>query len=421
MKHIFNKVPFSKRKTYFFTRKHMNISNKFCFSFNLNKKEEKNSHNAVIVGLCAKSYNLGKVKERRTTMAPKYQELLNQLELEMRQMRLLGVTKLPTESQLSKKFSCSRQTVRTALGILESEGKIVKRHGSGSYLSDPGSPMQTLVLFLTEDEDAYIYPDLLNQIRPYLQKTNYSLSPRSTGGLVGKEREILLSALSDTPAAVIIDPIHDVIPNPNIILIEELKKKGIPVVFFRAAYPAVSNPIVIGEENKEGGAMLVRYLKDRGHYQICGLFRSDDSCGLSRYQGCMKALLENDLPYDERSFLLFSYLEQKKLMQGDRSVLLKFIRLYLPRHTAVICQNDLIAYHLIRLLSEEGKNIPSDIAVVSFDNSYYATSGNIRITSLGHEEKAVSHALCEAVTASLLNRPARSVSLPWKLHARASG
>ena len=167
--------------------------------------------------------------------------------------------------------------------------------------------------------------------------------------------------------------------------------------------------------------MLVRYLKDRGHDSICGLFRSDDSCGLSRYQGCMKALLENGLAYDEKSFLLFSSLEQKKLMQGDRSVLLKFIRLYLPRHTAVICQNDQIAYQLIRLLSEEGKNIPSDIAVVSFDNSYYATSGNIRITSLGHEEKAVSHALCEAVTASLLHRPARSVSLPWKLHVRASG
>ena len=399
----------------------MNISNKFYFTFSLNKKEEKFSYNAVIVGICTKSYNLGKVKERRTNMAPKYQELLNQLELEMRQMRLSGATKLPTESQLSEKFSCSRQTVRTALGILESEGKIVKRHGSGSYLSDSGSPMHDLILFITEDEDAYIYPDLLSQIRPYLQKTSYTLCPKSTGGLVGKEREILLSALSDSPAAVIIDPINDVIPNPNIKLIEDLKKKGIPVIFFHAAYPAVTDPVVIGEENKEGGAMLVRYLKDRGHDSICGLFRSDDSCGLSRYQGCMKALLENGLAYDEKSFLLFSSLEQKKLMQGDRSVLLKFIRLYLPRHTAVICQNDQIAYQLIRLLSEEGKNIPSDIAVVSFDNSYYATSGNIRITSLGHEEKAVSHALCEAVTASLLHRPARSVSLPWKLHVRASG
>ena len=41
--------------------------------------------------------------------------------------------KLPTEQELTLRFQISRQTVRHALRLLEEEGTIQRRQGSGSY------------------------------------------------------------------------------------------------------------------------------------------------------------------------------------------------------------------------------------------------------------------------------------------------
>lgn len=44
--------------------------------------------------------------------------------------------KLPSERELETRFDCARLTVRRALQELQSEGLIVRRHGSGSYVAD---------------------------------------------------------------------------------------------------------------------------------------------------------------------------------------------------------------------------------------------------------------------------------------------
>jgi len=43
--------------------------------------------------------------------------------------------RLPSENELSEEFNFSRQTVRQALGILEREGYLVRRRGSGTYVA----------------------------------------------------------------------------------------------------------------------------------------------------------------------------------------------------------------------------------------------------------------------------------------------
>ena len=43
--------------------------------------------------------------------------------------------------------------------------------------------------------------------------------------------------------------------------------------------------------------------------------------------------------------------------------------------TAVICYNDEIAHLLIQKLLEQGLRVPEDVAVASFDNSFYSQVG----------------------------------------------
>lgn len=44
--------------------------------------------------------------------------------------------KLPSERDLSERYGCARMTVRRALQELESEGLVVRSHGSGTYVAD---------------------------------------------------------------------------------------------------------------------------------------------------------------------------------------------------------------------------------------------------------------------------------------------
>ena len=57
--------------------------------------------------------------------------------IRMRIAEGLWTSKLPSEPELAKLFEASRETVRRALGRLEAEGLIYRRHGQGTFVEGP--------------------------------------------------------------------------------------------------------------------------------------------------------------------------------------------------------------------------------------------------------------------------------------------
>ena len=66
-------------------------------------------------------------------MIPKYQRIADRLRAQLTGENRIRTTKLPTEKELCALYGVSRQTVRQALHVLESEGLIERRQGSGAY------------------------------------------------------------------------------------------------------------------------------------------------------------------------------------------------------------------------------------------------------------------------------------------------
>lgn len=126
-------------------------------------------------------------------------------------------------------------------------------------------------------------------------------------------------------------------------------------------------------------------------------------------------------PLDE-NFLWFSSFQRHQLVElQDEELLRAFLRQQLGSCTAVVCYNDEIAFHLIRTLLRAGKRVPEDVAIVSFDNSYYSTFGPVSITSAGHEPHAMGRAAAENLLTQIRRQPCQSVKLPWTLYQRQSG
>ena len=67
---------------------------------------------------------------------PKYFSLMEQLKADIVSGAICPGEKLPSENELSQKYSLSRHTVRKALGILEQDGYVEAFHGKGTFCSE---------------------------------------------------------------------------------------------------------------------------------------------------------------------------------------------------------------------------------------------------------------------------------------------
>ena len=105
---------------------------------------------------------------------------------------------------------------------------------------------------------------------------------------------------------------------------------------------------------------------------------------------------------------------------GHNDILTHFLQFYLKDCTAVVCYNDEIADRLIRLLLSKSRRVPEDVAVVSFDNSYYSDLCPVRITSLAHEAHKMGGLSAQLLMDQMAGEKVRSAVISWKLIHKGS-
>ncbi len=324
-------------------------------------------------------------------MAEKYIVIADKLEIELKKMRSEGRMKLPSENSLSEQFSCSRQTVRAALDILKKAGLIEKRNGSGSYIVEESKKNKT-VYFITEDCDRYLSPALISGLRSELTSSKYVLKAFSTMGSGKEEAAAISRAISEKAAAIIIEPVRDLIPNANDRLIEDALALRIPVIYLNSS-AGPYGVVRITPDYREAGKILTDKLRENGRQKIACIFCSDSSAGMDEYKGYIGAVPV----FDESQCLLITHRDEKEIISGKDRILTAFIENTLTGCDAVICQNGMIAHRLVNLLNKSGRAVPSGIAVACFDNGYY--SSNESILSMGYDNGLLCKKLAKTCTA----------------------
>lgn len=354
-------------------------------------------------------------------MTLKYKALADQLRQEIYSQDMKTGQKLPTESALKARFQVSRHTVRRALELLESEGIIASRQGSGTYITGIGQAAAVRqVVVITSFLDDYIFPTILHDAQSTFAEQGYSVMVFGTENEVSREREILLKLLEKPVGGVLVEGSKTALPSPNSDLYQRLRRAGMPMVFLHGAYSELSGVPCISDDNYSGGYRLARYLIGKGHRKIGGIFKSDDVQGPQRYHGSVSAIRDQGLPITDRCFCWYDTQDRLEMLgQRDSQVLRRFLTERLDGVTAVICYNDEVAFHLIQTLLSMGKRVPQDVAVVSFDNSYYSQIGPIHITSLWHRTR-MGRAAAEELIHILQGQPGTSRALDWDLLERDS-
>lgn len=353
-------------------------------------------------------------------MAAKYVRLADELRQLCFSLRQQGQTRLPGEQTLCGDYHCSRETVRHALELLEEKGLIIRMHGSGTYLS--GGPARgRRIAVVASSLDTYLYPQLFRDLERVFSAQGFSVEAYASGNRVMEERAVLERLLSDPPAGIVLEGAKTALPSPNLDLLARIEALRVPLVFLHAGLSVPEAAPCVQDDNAGGAELLTRYLLGRGHREIAAVFKSDDRQGHERYEGFLSTLLKAGCTVKEERIFWFDTVQREALIAGRDEWMYAFIRRRLPGCTAVLCYNDEIAYPLIHCLHAEGLRVPEDIAVVSFDNSHYCTSGPVSITSLAHERHQMGSAAAGVLLDLIRGRSASSVRLPWSIRERASG
>ena len=354
-------------------------------------------------------------------MIPKYQYIADRLRAGLTDDGPSRITKLPTEKELCARYQVSRQTVRQALHQLETEGLITRRQGSGAYATGlhAESAYNQIAVLLPTDSD-YTYARLRNDLQTPLSKEGFSVSVYITEHNIARERQILSQLLDQSLRGLIVDPVRNALPNPNLDLYERLWNRHLPTVFLHTPYENFPPHVAITEDNFTGAALLTHYLIDGKHTRLGGIFRGDTREGFERYIGFVHTCADAGLMpddhcigwYDTEDLLLL----QKKQATG---FLTDFIRQKFSACSAIVCQDDEIAYWLVKELTHQGIHVPDDMSVVSFDNSFLCDFSTPTLTSLALHGNLASYA-ADALLAQLRGRPFESVRLSYGLVHRDS-
>lgn len=356
-------------------------------------------------------------------MASKYRQLADMLHEDLLRNGAPAGYKFPTEAELSGRYRMSRQTVRHALQLLAEEGLVESRQGSGTYATGKtaGASARQIAV-ITSFLDDYIFPTILHDAQSIFSQQGFSTLVFATENQVGQEREILLKLLSEPVQGILVEGSKTALPSPNADLYQKLRQIGIPIVFLHGAYAELMGIPCISDDNYGGGYRLANYLIEKGHRSVAGFFKSDDVQGPQRYHGVISAIRDAGLPIYDQNFGWYDTNDRLELLDRQNTQRLsRFLQRRAEETTAVICYNDEVAFLLIQELLTLGKKVPEDVAVVSFDNSYYSQIGPIPVTSLHHKGKKMGRVAAEQLMRIVQGGAGSSQALEWELIERRSG
>lgn len=281
--------------------------------------------------------------------------------------------RLPSENALTRRLNVSRDTIRTAMNILEEEGLIYRVQGSGTFFKKevavwdkemlPGMSRKIGVILQGQDPDAN--KELLNGIRSVLQEETTDLRVYFTNNRFSNERACLDEVMHNNFDGFIIDGVMASIVNPNLDCYHSISAKNIPIIFYNNYYKELRCSKVMNNDIS-GADELVLRLARQGHKKIMGFFVADNYQSAEKFCGYVKALQKYGCVFDDDYVKwCVSSSAYKKAFEKE---IFKFIKSQ-PQCTAIVCCNYMLLKMVQKVLQNMGKRVPEDYSLVCFDYS----------------------------------------------------
>lgn len=200
-------------------------------------------------------------------------------------------------------------------------------------------------------------------------------------------------------------------------LLSYLNKVKVPFTVVGRPYEKEQQITYVDNDNVQTSIDVTNHLIKLGHKRIAFIGGNQQFVvTVDRLKGYKRALEKAKINYDERFVI-----GEMAVKEEGQAVVEALMKLEKPP-TAIITQDDLIAFQMISHLEALNMNVPNDISIISFNNYFVSrhsrpplTSVDIGITQLGYEATSSLIELIE-IPSTLPKR----ITIPTRLIERES-
>jgi LacI family transcriptional regulator len=243
--------------------------------------------------------------------------------------------------EIAEQLNYRMDNVARRMKVKSSESLVI-----GLIITDIGNPF---------------FSDIVKGVEDIAFRKKHILMICNTNESPDKELFFLNSMLSEKVSGVIIVP-----TSGNAQYFERLDQAELPMVMVDRC-PKNLNIDTVSINNVAGGYLATQLLIKNGHKRIgivCGINGLSNTVG--RYEGYVKALAEANIPVSENLITYGNYVES-----GGQEAMNKLLSLENPP-TAVFSTNNLMTLGCIKEIYKRKLTIPSDVALIGFDDSTWA-------------------------------------------------
>lgn len=308
-------------------------------------------------------------------MIPKYIQLKDKLSEAIVSKKYPLFSKLPTELELCEEYKVSRATVRQALSLLESEGIIEKKWGSGNIVvgSIDISNSKTVALLIPSLQDAG-YDALIEDLKSALYKTGYAVKVFESFNKLSLEREILSEITKDIYAGYIVKPAASALPSMNKDYFYKLLKWQQPLIFIGAPSTFIPGATVVSGDDYNCGYSCARHFINKGHKTIGAIFNSFDYPSIERFAGFSEAIRDAGLNLMEDAIFW---------KQSKNQGITNFIRATYGEVSAIVCDDEEIVEKVYDTAIRNNISIPNDLAIICCQDTVNSIQTPLTVTSMG--------------------------------------
>ncbi|ATC23523.1 LacI family transcriptional regulator [Caulobacter vibrioides] len=186
-----------------------------------------------------------------------------------------------------------------------------------------------------------------------------------------------------------------------------------PLVVWGAQLPGQAY-CAVGSDNVAGGRLAVAHLAQAGRRKIAFLGATHAPEAAQRFEGYRQGLAEAGLAFDPALVVSAHY-----TMDEAREAIADFIATGAD-FDAVFAFSDVIALAAIAALTEAGRSVPRDVAVVGFDDIVLARHSAPPLTTVRQDLEFAARQMVDRLFARMAGEPAESTLSPVELVVRGS-
>lgn len=200
-------------------------------------------------------------------------------------------------------------------------------------------------------------------------------------------------------------------------LINYLEEAKIPFTVVGRPFQKEQQITFVDNDNVQTTKQVTNYLIQLGHKRIGFIGGNlDFVVTIDRLNGYKQALTEASIPVEEAYII-----NEKSVKEEGKDIIKRVMSLSNPP-TALVTQDDLMAYEIINHLDVLQMKVPEDMSIVSFNNHSLSehsrpalTSVDINIYQLGYEATA-----CLIEKMNNPNTPSKRITVPTTIIERKS-